>query len=341
MSLGQGASLSPHGGVDCEPVVRPRVRRGLGPVGRDRGDAVGQPARPDVHWPLFRRPPDGRGDRDHLHRGRFHPKLDPVSRGYDYYGPVVNAAARIESACHGGQTAVSQAVFEALGGHGPGAVWADLGVQLLQGLTEPLRLYQVLPEGPLAKRQFPPLRVDRLDDREAALSERTGSTATAGRHGRHRPTVAPSGDPTCLGSNGDFAEHHPLVAQGRISAVDLHAHHRLLKSGLAALLAPLAVPVRQRAAKELCAHFHVPNHGTDGPLLQQTLDGLVQRALPATVLPRSARRSSLPILPAGAARPGGLRPPPALGPPRRRSSGESLGTASSGPPAEDSSVPSS
>eukprot|EP00667_Euglena_gracilis_P004994 EG_transcript_5023 len=81
-----------------------------------------------------------------IHYGHGDIKLDPVSKGYDYYGTVVNTAAGIESVCHGGQTGVSAAVFEALGGQCPGAVWADLGEQPLRGLAEPIRLYQVLPE---------------------------------------------------------------------------------------------------------------------------------------------------------------------------------------------------
>eukprot|EP00667_Euglena_gracilis_P005832 EG_transcript_5869 len=48
-----------------------------------------------------------------IHYGHGDIKLDPVSRGYDYYGTVVNTAARIKSVCHGGQTGVSAAVFEA------------------------------------------------------------------------------------------------------------------------------------------------------------------------------------------------------------------------------------
>ena len=50
------------------------------------------------------------------------------------------------SVCHGGQVGVSEAVYAALGGHFPGAVFTDLGPQPLRGLTEPLHMYQVLPE---------------------------------------------------------------------------------------------------------------------------------------------------------------------------------------------------
>ena len=43
-----------------------------------------------------------------MHYGYGDIKLDPTTKGYDYYGTVVNTAARIESVCHGGQIGISQ-----------------------------------------------------------------------------------------------------------------------------------------------------------------------------------------------------------------------------------------
>lgn len=45
----------------------------------------------------------------------------------DYYGTVVNVAARIESVCHGGQVGVSQAVYDAVHHSLGNVVWDDLG----------------------------------------------------------------------------------------------------------------------------------------------------------------------------------------------------------------------
>eukprot|EP00667_Euglena_gracilis_P002119 EG_transcript_2119 len=60
-----------------------------------------------------------------IHYGLGDIQLDPVSQGYDYYGTVVNTAARIESVCHGGQIGVSQAVYDAVCHDLPEVVWED------------------------------------------------------------------------------------------------------------------------------------------------------------------------------------------------------------------------
>eukprot|EP00667_Euglena_gracilis_P001620 EG_transcript_1619 len=105
-----------------------------------------------------------------IHFGHGDIKLDPVSKGYDYYGTVVNVAARIESVCHGGQIGVSQEVYDAVNRLSD-VEWEDLGWQPLRGLSEPLRLLQALPAGPLAQRTFPPLRLERDDHKPLALEE--------------------------------------------------------------------------------------------------------------------------------------------------------------------------
>eukprot|EP00667_Euglena_gracilis_P001846 EG_transcript_1847 len=80
-----------------------------------------------------------------IHHGLGHVHFDSVSKGYDYYGTVVNTAARVEAVCHGGQIGVTQEVHDALKGEFPGAVVTDLGQQILRGLAEPLHLYQLVP----------------------------------------------------------------------------------------------------------------------------------------------------------------------------------------------------
>eukprot|EP00667_Euglena_gracilis_P008824 EG_transcript_8949 len=231
-----------------------------------------------------------------IHYGLGDIKLDPISKGYDYYGTVVNTAARIESVCHGGQTGVSAAVFEALGGHCPGAVWADLGSQPLRGLAEPIQLYQALPEGALSRRRFPPLRIDREDGWEAALVEAQPPSpdAASGPFTKFLPGVVPPTTGSTQEPSFWWIEHHPLVAQGRVSSEDLRWHHHVLQTGLATLLAQLAGAARQDLAWELCTFFHVPNHGSDGPLLLRTLDGLVRRTLPGLLLQQpEPRRASV------------------------------------------------
>eukprot|EP00668_Euglena_longa_P028651 GGOE01035942.1.p1 GENE.GGOE01035942.1~~GGOE01035942.1.p1 ORF type:complete len:1181 (-),score=385.56 GGOE01035942.1:228-3488(-) len=219
-----------------------------------------------------------------IHYGRGNIKLDPVSHSYDYYGTVVNTAARIESVCHGGQIALSEAVFQEQGGHFPGAVWADLGLQQLRGLSQPIRLFQVLPEA-LSQRQFPPLRINREAERDDALLEETEPIPT------NRTSVLSAKNQVLPGSicsttspGGAWAEKHALVVRGDVSAEDLQRHYHILQVGLSTLLAPLGRAPKQHVVRELCTHLHVPNHGTEGPNLLHTIHGLIKRVLPATVM---------------------------------------------------------
>ena len=66
----------------------------------------------------------------------------------DYFGSVVNVAARVEAAGHGGQTVVTEAVRAAA----RVADAVDLGVHRLRDVAEPVRLFQI------GDREFPPLR---------------------------------------------------------------------------------------------------------------------------------------------------------------------------------------
>jgi predicted ATPase len=121
-------------------------------------------------------------------------------RGGDYFGPVVNTAARVEAAGHGGQTLLTEAVRSAA--RLEGAV--DLGVHVLRDVAEPVRLYQ------LGDGEFAALRVEtaastnlavrptRLIGRETELAEvcrflatsRLVTVAAVGGSGKTRLAVA-------------------------------------------------------------------------------------------------------------------------------------------------------
>lgn len=78
-------------------------------------------------------------------------------RDGDFYGPVVNRAARISSVAHGGQTLLSQALVERVVGRLPAeAALRDLGAVRLRNLSAPERVHQLL--HPKLRAQFPPLR---------------------------------------------------------------------------------------------------------------------------------------------------------------------------------------
>lgn len=91
-------------------------------------------------------------------------KFDETSLGYDYYGTVVNTAARIEASGHGGEIVISEFVFKEIAGEKPELGLPDIttkpqGSVLLRGLDNPIQLIQVIPAS-LAARQFGPLRLE-------------------------------------------------------------------------------------------------------------------------------------------------------------------------------------
>jgi predicted ATPase/class 3 adenylate cyclase len=78
-------------------------------------------------------------------------------RAGDYYGSVVNRAARLMSVGHGGQVVVSNATEELVRDNLPeGVQLVDLGEHLLADLGRPERVFQVT--APLLDQEFPPLR---------------------------------------------------------------------------------------------------------------------------------------------------------------------------------------
>jgi len=79
------------------------------------------------------------------------------ARDGDFFGPVLNRAARVMAAAHGGQTLLTQAVAERVAGRlPPGASLLDLGTVRLRDLASPERLHQL--QHPALRDRFPPLR---------------------------------------------------------------------------------------------------------------------------------------------------------------------------------------
>jgi class 3 adenylate cyclase len=115
-----------------------------------------------------------------VHYGMGDIRKDPVTLGYDYYGTVVNTAARVEGVGHGGQILITGAVHEALDPSflkGCDAVIVALGPQPLRGLDEPIRLHQIVPTA-VKERTFPPLRlhIEKETEDESSITDATRST---------------------------------------------------------------------------------------------------------------------------------------------------------------------
>lgn len=81
----------------------------------------------------------------------------------DYFGPVVNIAARIEAAAHGGQIVLSRECLDCITESEEGIEFRDLGSHYLRGLSSPHQLFQVVGSG--LTDDFPPLRTESKPDK--------------------------------------------------------------------------------------------------------------------------------------------------------------------------------
>eukprot|EP00668_Euglena_longa_P024259 GGOE01030305.1.p1 GENE.GGOE01030305.1~~GGOE01030305.1.p1 ORF type:complete len:1007 (-),score=321.87 GGOE01030305.1:1068-4088(-) len=193
-----------------------------------------------------------------LHYGRAQITFDQTTKGYDYYGTVVNAAARIEGAAHGGQIVMSRQVYELVADHCAYRVSSKpLGPTQLRGLPVPLDLVQVLPTC-FAEREFPPLRLDHGGEEDEEEVEDTVSDAKEVRNslcgsvmGRPLHQYPQALDREAL--------VHPMVRSGTISeeaAVSLAYNvFYTLKSQVNMCKKP---EERKKKLRELCKQWHVP-----------------------------------------------------------------------------------
>jgi class 3 adenylate cyclase len=78
-----------------------------------------------------------------IHEGTGDIVFDQVSKGYDYYGTVVNTSARVVGCAHGGQILITRDIYEKVQ-FIPEVYIVALGPVPLRGVGE-MELYQVLP----------------------------------------------------------------------------------------------------------------------------------------------------------------------------------------------------
>jgi predicted ATPase/class 3 adenylate cyclase len=113
-------------------------------------------------------------------------------RGGDYFGTVVNRAARLMGAGHGGQVLVSSATAEVVGS----AALVDLGEHRLRDLARPERVFQL--NAPGLPKDFPPLRssnarLGNLPRQMTSFVGRAGELAQVADALRERPLVTLTG----------------------------------------------------------------------------------------------------------------------------------------------------
>lgn len=82
-----------------------------------------------------------------IHAGKPHCQLDVTTRRFDYLGPDVNKAARIEGLARGGQILVSSAVVKGLGAAAHSATYSVItaGTVKLKGINEPETVSSIVP----------------------------------------------------------------------------------------------------------------------------------------------------------------------------------------------------
>ena len=93
-------------------------------------------------------------------------------RGSDYFGPVLNRAARVMAAGHGGQVLLTDSTAALLAG----VDLIELGPRRLRDLSTPVGVFQVRAEG--LRSEFPPLRAldTPLGNLRPAASSSSGAT---------------------------------------------------------------------------------------------------------------------------------------------------------------------
>jgi class 3 adenylate cyclase len=100
-----------------------------------------------------------------IHTGDAGIVFDEVSKGYDYYGPHVNVAARVEASACGGQIHATEAALANLPTR-EDVVYVHLGARELRGVSDPVVLWEIIPTE-LRARDFSAQKV-RQEDSAAA-----------------------------------------------------------------------------------------------------------------------------------------------------------------------------
>eukprot|EP00668_Euglena_longa_P006364 GGOE01007581.1.p1 GENE.GGOE01007581.1~~GGOE01007581.1.p1 ORF type:complete len:987 (+),score=276.83 GGOE01007581.1:42-3002(+) len=189
-----------------------------------------------------------------MHYGQATITFDHTTKGYDYYGTVVNAAARIESVAHGGQIVVSRDTYEQVAQHCPttDVAFQPLGSFQLRGLLNPLDLVQVLPAR-FADRVFPPLRTDDggAGDKEKGDVEEQSEGACNLPESQTEQLYPQALDWESM--------NHPLVRSGAITTEIARFHAYDVFYALKSQLNMYKHPAdRKKKLQELCQQWHVP-----------------------------------------------------------------------------------
>jgi predicted ATPase/class 3 adenylate cyclase len=186
-------------------------------------------------------------------------------RDNDYFGPVVNRAARLEAVAHGGQVVVSGATAELLSESLPeGVTLRDLGLHRLKDLGRPERVYQL--EAEFLRPSFPPLAS--LDNPELPNNLPGQPSAFVGREpelAQVRSLVASSRLVTLTGAGGCGKTR--LALQAAAEVLDT-ASDGVWFVGLASLTEAEQIP------DAVAAVLGLADRGGQQPMLESLIDAL-------------------------------------------------------------------
>jgi class 3 adenylate cyclase len=89
-----------------------------------------------------------------VHCGPVNVVFDEVTKGYDYYGPDVNIAARVEAVALGGQICCTRTFIQALPGGAPDYMTESLGMRDLKGVPMAVEVFAATPVSLLEARKY-------------------------------------------------------------------------------------------------------------------------------------------------------------------------------------------
>jgi len=212
-----------------------------------------------------------------IHYGAPQVIFDEAAKGFDYYGPDVNLAARVESVTEGGQILLSPAMHAALDGSIiEGGLLIPAGEAQLKGVTGKTELTE------LSVLECPGRKYKKLTARAANEADDAVSVAST-------TSVSIKPDQTLGAQIAEiFGERHPLV-NGRGFAVDeLQAIAKERYETICTLLKPYTKGKRKDTLQRLLDGWRIPSAKDE---VRDTLN-LVSRLLQAEKIANRAERAA-------------------------------------------------
>lgn len=213
-----------------------------------------------------------------LHCGPAEAIFDEISKGYDYYGPSVNLASRIEAAAQGGQILTSRSTANMLPSSEAFIVefFAEAQLQGIQGMTELLQITT----STLQLRKYNPKNISSKAILEDDSSKETGSMLRGGSDNGEQASMG--SHQTFGGGNGELLH----MCRG-VLLVALRLLNKKAKAETVRILSK-AWHVQAKTVNAKASY-------TDGNELDETIGQIAFRVMPA--LRRHIQKGGLKTVP--------------------------------------------